>query len=223
MSAAELPDDIAALKALLAETRAALAASEAALAERTAALARVEEARQRLELIVDELRREKFGAKSEKLSAEQFNLPLEDVELAQGVLDAAREKADATLAASRSAARRVNRNRGRLPAHLPRIERVIEPASTLCPCGCGPMTRIGEDVAERLDVVPAQFRVLVTRRPRYACRRCSGAVVQAHAPEHVVPGGLPTETLIAHVVVAKFGDHLPFYRKRSAEALCGAA
>lgn len=97
MSAAELPDDVAALKALLAETRAALAASEAALAERTAALARVEEARRRLELIVDELRREKFGARSEKLSSAQFNLPLEDIELAQGVLDAAREKADATL------------------------------------------------------------------------------------------------------------------------------
>lgn len=62
-------------------------------------------------------------------------------------------------------------------------------------------------------MVPAQFRVLVTRRPRYACRRCSGAVVQAHAPEHVVPGGLPTEALIAQVIVSKFGDHLPFYRQ----------
>lgn len=49
--------------------------------------------------------------------------------------------------------------------------------------------------------------------PKYACRRCSGAVVQAHAPEHVVPGGLPTEVLIARVIVAKFGDHLPFYRQ----------
>jgi len=75
------------------------------------------------------------------------------------------------------------------------------------------MTKIGEDVSERLDVVPAQLRVLVTRRPRYACRRCSGAVAQAHAPEHGVPGGLPTETLIAEVIVAKFGDHLPFYRQ----------
>ena len=62
-------------------------------------------------------------------------------------------------------ARPVKRNRGRLPAHLPRVERVIEPGSTSCPCGCGPMARIGEDVSERLDIVPAQFRVLVTRRP----------------------------------------------------------
>lgn len=75
------------------------------------------------------------------------------------------------------------------------------------------MSRIGEDVSERLDVVPAQLRVLVTRRPKYACRRCSGTVAQAHAPEPVVPGGLPTEALIAQVMVAKFGDHLPFYRQ----------
>jgi len=54
----------------------------------------------------------------------------------------------------------------------------------MCPCGCGPMTMICEDVSERLDVVPAQFRVLVTRRPKNGCRRCSGAVAQAHAPEH---------------------------------------
>ena len=68
-------------------------------------------------------------------------------------------------------------------------------------------------MSERLDVIPAQLRVLVTSRPKYACRRCSGAVAQAHAPEHVVPGGLPTEALIAQIIVAKFGDHLPFYRQ----------
>ena len=85
------------------------------------------------------------------------------------------------------------------------------------------MTMIGEDVSERLDVIPAQFRVLVTRRPKYACRRCSGAVAQAHAPEHVVPGGLPTETLIAQVIVAKFGDHLPFYRQADIYARQGIA
>jgi transposase len=89
---------------------------------------------------------------------------------------------------------------------------VIEPASTHCPCGCSEMTKIGEDVSERLDVIPAQFRVLVTRRPKYACRRFSQAVAQAPAPEHVVPDGLPTELLIAWIIVSKFGDHLPFYR-----------
>jgi transposase len=200
MNSAALSEEISALKARLAETEAALAESQ--------------EARRRLEGILSDLQREKFGSKSEKLSPDQYNLPLEDVELAQGVLDAAHEKAEATLGGKRAGANRPrNRNRGHLPAHLPRVERVIEPDSILCPCGCGEMAKIGEDVSERLDVVPAQFRVLVTRRPRYACRRCSGAVVQAHAPEHVVPGGLPTEALIAQVIVAKFGDHLPFYRQ----------
>ena len=187
---------------------------KARLAETEAALADAVEAQRRLESIIGELRRDKFGARSEKLDPEQFNLPLEDVELAQGVLEAAQEKARRALKGRAPDEERLAaRNRGHLPAHLPRIERVIEPESTLCPCGCGEMTKIGEDVSERLDILPAQLRVLVTRRPRYACRRCSGAVVQAHAPEHVVPGGLPTETLIAQVMVAKFGDHLPFYRQ----------
>ncbi|MFA6207528.1 MAG: IS66 family transposase [Methylocystis sp.] len=207
MDAASLAEENAALKALLAR-------SQSDLAEHQAALAASEEARRRLEIIIDDLRREKFGSKSEKLTPDQFNLPLEDVEIAQGVLDAAQEKAAAIIKGkSARADRSRNGNRGQLPAHLPRVERVIEPRSTLCPCGCGPMTMIGEDVSERLDVIPAQFRVLITRRPKYACRRCSGAVAQAHAPEHVVPGGLPTEALIAQVIVAKFGDHLPFYRQ----------
>ena len=70
-------------------------------------------------------------------------------------------------------------------------------AGTQCPCGCGKMVRIGEDVSERLKVIPAQFRALVTRRPKYACRRCSQAVAKAPEPEHVVPGGLPAEPFIA--------------------------
>ena len=187
---------------------------KARLAETEAALAEAQEAQRRLESIIGELRRDRFGAKSERLDPEQFNLPLEDVELAQGILEAAQEKARAALKGkAEGTSRPAHRNRGHLPAHLPRVERIIEPASTLCPCGCGAMTRIGEDVSERLDLIPAQLRVLVTRRPKYACRRCSGTVVQAHAPEHVVPGGLPTEALIAQVIVAKFGDHLPFYRQ----------
>ena len=196
---------------ILAEENARL---KARLAETEAALAGAVEAQKRLESIVSELRREKFGRKSEKLDPEQFNLPLEDIEVAQGVLEAAQEKArDALKGKGAGKGSKANRNRGHLPKHLPRLERIIEPETTLCPCGCGEMARIGEDVSERLDVVPAQFRVIVARRPKYACRRCSGAVVQAHAPEHVVPGGLPTEALIAQVMVAKFGDHIPFYRQ----------
>jgi len=171
---------------------------KARLAEVEAALAEVEAANRRLEDILRTSQRAQFGKRSEKLSPDQFNLPLEDAELAQGVLAAAQEKAEAALQRARGEEpRKPKRNRGHLPAHLPRVERVVEPASTQCPCGCAEMARIGEDMSERLDVIPAQFRVLVTRRPRYACRRCAQSVAQAQAPEHVVPGGLPTELFIA--------------------------
>ncbi|AGB47954.1 transposase [Mesorhizobium australicum WSM2073] len=195
------------LKALLAQTQATLAEHQAALAES-------EEARRRLETIVGQLNHEKFGARSEKLHPDQYHLPLEDVEIAQGVLDAAQERAQRVIQGrSDGASGSRPRNRGHLPAHLPRVERIIEPTARCAPAAAARWLRIGEDVSERLDAIPAQLRVLVTRRPKYACRRCSSAVVQAHAPEHIVPGGLPTEALIAQVIVAKVGDHLPFYRQ----------
>lgn len=82
-----------------------------------------------------------------------------------------------------------------------------------CPCCGDALHQIGEDVAERLDVVPTTCRVLVTRRPRYGCRSCDGAIVQAPAPARIVEGGIPTEALIAQVLVAKYADHLPLYRQ----------
>src|ERR1700692_2980793 len=75
------------------------------------------------------------------------------------------------------------------------------------------MHAIGEDVSERLDVIPAQFRVLVVRRPKYACRACEEAVVQAPAPARLIEGGIPTEATVAHVLVSKYADHLPLYRQ----------
>lgn len=79
------------------------------------------------------------------------------------------------------------------------------------------MTRVGEDRTERLDVVPARLRVLVTVRPKYICRACEGRQsAQAPAPEFLVPRGLPTEALVARTMVAKFADHMPFYRQAEA-------
>ena len=75
------------------------------------------------------------------------------------------------------------------------------------------MTVIGEDTSERLDVIPAQFRVIVTRRPKLACRACPGTVVQAPAPARLIEGGIPTEAMVAHVLVARYADHLPLYRQ----------
>lgn len=79
---------------------------------------------------------------------------------------------------------------------------MIKPESLVCACG-GCLRCIGEDTSERLDVIPAQFRVIVTRRPKYACRACTDGVVQASAPARLIPGGLPTEATIAHVLVSK--------------------
>ena len=98
---------------------------------------------------------------------------------------------------------------------------MIEPESTLCPCGCGEIHRISEDRTERLDIVPAQLRVIVTIRPKYACRTCTDGVTQAPAPPWLIEGALPTEGTLAHVLVSKYADHLPLYRQSQILARSG--
>ena len=173
----------------------------------------------RLEHLVRELRRAMFGQKSEKLHPDQLLLAFEELE---GALAEAESDATASTTPTPRAKRpAAERNLGHLPAHLPRTYQVIEPQSTLCPCGCGEMTKIGEDRTERLDVVPAQLQVIVTVRPKYACRKCEEGVTQAPAPAHLVEGGLPTEGMLAHVLVSKFADHLPLYRQAQIYARSG--
>ena len=166
---------------------------------------------ERLVQIIKEMQRHRFGRRAETLPEDQMLLALEDVEQAEAGEAAATES---RLASARSeAARRRRRNRGALPAHLPRIEIVVDIDDKTCPCCKGELHSIGEDVSERLDVVPAQFRVLVTRRPKYACRACEEGVAQAPAPARLIEGGLPTEATVAHVLVSKYADHLPLYRQ----------
>jgi transposase len=93
------------------------------------------------------------------------------------------------------------------------VDVTIEPEDTNCPCCRAPMHVIGEETSQRLDVIPVQFRVIVTHRPKYACRVCAQAVVQAPAQERLIKGGLPTEAMVAHVLVAKYAWHLPLYRQ----------
>jgi len=150
-----------------------------------------------------------FGHKSEKRDPEQFELALEDIETAIASVHA-EEDADVPARKRNTGPRAVNR--GSLPKHLPRIEDVIELESLVCACG-GCLHCIGDDTSERLDVIPAQFHVIVTCRPKYACRACTDGVVQASAPARLIPGGLPTEATIAHFLVSKYADHLPLYRQ----------
>ncbi|MFZ5504839.1 MAG: IS66 family transposase [Pseudomonadota bacterium] len=180
------------------------------------AIARIEQERDaavgesaRLRAIIQTLQRHRFGRRSEQLDPDQLALGLEDTEQA---LAAAEAREDASRPPhARSARRRVNR--GALPKSLPRIETVIDIESRSCPCCGGEVHAIGEDVAERLDVIPAQFRVLVVHRPKYACRNCPGTVLQAPAPPRLIEGGLPTEALVAHVIIGKYANHLPLYRQ----------
>ncbi|WP_239479825.1 IS66 family transposase zinc-finger binding domain-containing protein [Actibacterium sp. 188UL27-1] len=127
---------------------------------------------------------------------------------------AAGEAADKALGKTSKRKAPSKRNKGNLPDHLERVEELIDPESTACSCGCGEMVKVGEDRTQRLDVVPAKFRVLVTVRPKYMCRTCDGkSHAQAPAPEFLVPRGLGTNRFAVHSVVAKLCDHLPFYRQ----------
>ena len=206
-----LPDDVAALQALLREARAERDAERAEKAQLAAECDRLTGQNDRLRHLIRQLQRMQFGKRSEKLDPDQLNLGLEDLEQALAAAEADQEKADPALRRTRTEKRRAGR--GSLPDHLPRIEVVIEPDDTACPCCGGAMHVIGEDRSQRLDVIPAQYRVLVTRRPKYACRTCQEAIIQAPAPARLIEGGLPTECMVAHVLVAKYADHTPLYRQ----------
>lgn len=196
-----LPNDIEALKALI-------MASQAIIMDRDALLERKDDRIERLEKLVADFKRALYGAKSEKSDPQQYHLALEDIETAIAIVHAEDEAIDPP----KTPAKKHTATRGALPKHLPRVEVIIEPESTICACG---MHRhlIGEDVSERLDIIPAQFRVIVTRRPKYACRSCTDGVTQAPAPARLIESGMPTEATVASVIVSKFADHLPLYRQ----------
>lgn len=166
---------------------------------------------ERLRQIIKELQRHRFGRRAESLPVDQLLLGLEEAEQVEAEGFAAEDIVD--LAKREARARKRRANRGSLPAHLARIEQVIDIPDKICPCCKGMLHVMGEDSSERLDIVPAQFRVIVTRRPKYACRSCEEVVVQAPALARLVEGGIPTEATVAHVLVSKYADHLPLYRQ----------
>jgi len=195
-------------------------------AQRAAVLALMEEVAalkditRRQEHLIAELNHALHGKRSEKLSEDERQLAFEDLSIVLAEVEAEKEARSnkASDGTTRPAPRRTI---GNLPAILPRIEEIIEPDSLICPCGCGVMHKIGEDRSERLDIVPAQLRVIVTVRPKYACRICTDGVTQAPAPAHLITGGLPTEATLAHVLVSKYADHLPLYRQSQILARAG--
>jgi hypothetical protein len=202
-----LPTDPDALRVLVLSMK---SERDALVAERDELLQTVER-QQHLIRIFNRLR---FGRKSESLPEDHRQLGFEDLEQAifQGQAEA--EKRDPALRKQRAAKRRASR--GALPAHLPRIEVTLTPDDTACPCCRAQMTLIGEDKSERLDVIPVQYRVIVTRRPKFVCRTCEGIVVQEPAPPRLIEGGIPTEGGVSR----EWGDHAAL-ANRSFWLACG--
>src|SRR3954465_10862951 len=201
------------MEAFIERQRAALNALEAERDHFKSAFEEADAERQRLELVIRQLVRAQFGRKSERLDPAQFQLTLENLEQDIAAATPPRQNAAESDGNQRPRRAPARRNLGHLPAHLDRYEVVIEPADSICPCCGGALHQIGVEETERLDAVPLRLRVRVTRRPIYGCRSCAEAGVQAPAPDSAVPGGLPTEGLLAQVAVSKYNDGLPLYRQ----------
>ena len=199
INAADLPNDIDALKALLLARDEKILGLEAQLNTRATEI-------EHLKLMIAKLRRMQFGRKSEKLDhqIEQLELQLEDLQADEA--EAEREMPEADRAPRKKSVRRP------LPDHLPRDEKIYAPDAEACPACGGGLRSLGEDVAEQLEYVPASFRVIRHVRPKLACC-CCDVIVQAPAPSRPIERGIAGPGLLAHVLVAKFADHLPLYRQ----------
>jgi transposase len=150
------------------------------------------------------LKRLKFAAQSEKYSAEQRSLLDETFDADLAALAA---EIETVRSSDRPEGDKQQPKREKLPPHLPRREIRHEPENTTCGCGT-PMQRIGEDVAEKLDYQPGVFTVERHIRGKWVCKCCE-KIVQAPVAPHVIDKGLPTTSLLAQVLVAKYLDHLP--------------
>ena len=176
----------------------------------------------------------KFGARAERMSAQQRSIFEETLAADEASLQAQLAALQPSVPTQdgktpdkqpeRQAKRQAKRQpkREALPAHLPRVDTRVEPESTNCPTPeCGqPMARVGEDISERLDIVPAQFIVQRQIRGKWACRCCQLLVQEPAAPQ-VFDNALPTPGLQAHTVVSRFVDHLPYYRQEQINARSG--
>lgn len=193
LEARDLPNDVEALKRLILDQRSQLSDREHEI--------------ERLKLLIAKLKRLQFGRSSEKLDRQigQLELVLEDLETNRAAGAVRKESPAPSSVPKQKPIRRP------LPAHLPRERVVHEAACTCSDCGV-PMRRIGEDVAEVLEYVPASFKVVRHVRPKFACARCE-RIVQAPAPTRPIARGIAGPGLLAHILVSKYADHLPLYRQ----------
>ena len=189
--AADLPDDVEALKVELVAARALVIEQKIQL--------------EKLRFEIARLKRMKYGRSSEQLDTQigQMQLTLEDLE--------------ATLAETPEPLRPAPKQapikpvRRALPAHLPR-EDVVHDSACTCPACGGTLRRLGEDVSEMLEYVPGRYKVVRHVRPKFSCGACQ-KIVQASAPSRPIARGLAGPAFLAHVLVSKYADHLPLYRQ----------
>src|SRR6202521_1839289 len=191
---AALPDDVETLQRMVRS----LASERASLSEAQAEI-------ERLHLIIKKLQRSQFGRRAEQLDDGQLQLGFED-------LNADVARTEARLPPAKAGTPKAQDERLSLPVRLPREEMRLDVDPQACPCCGGKLHLIGETVSEMLDHVPARLRVIRICRPRYGCREC-GTIHQAPAPERPIAKGLASPALLAHVLVAKYCDHLPLYRQ----------
>jgi transposase len=159
-----------------------------------------------LKLLILKLQRMQFGRSSERLAQhiDQLELRLEELETARASTPVSPMR-ESMIAPAKPARRP-------LPADLPHETTTLQPKETACPdCG-GTLVRLGEDVSEALEFVPARFKVMRTVRPKLSCKRCD-RIVQEPAPHRPIARGMAGPDLLAHVVVSKYADHLPLYRQ----------
>lgn len=153
------------------------------------------------------LKRLQYGKRSEQFTAEQMNLLDEAIDADLAALEIELEQLQPTPADKQ----RHKPKRAPLPPHLPRTDIHHEPDDITCSCGCQRI-RVGEDISEKLDYTPGVFAVERHIRGKWACKACE-TLVQAPVAPHVIDKGIPTTGLLAQVLVAKYGDHLPLYRQ----------
>jgi transposase len=172
----------------------------------------------KIQVLEERLRLErikKYGPASEKLSDAQLDLL--DLEPGVSNVEVQAESAREPLPAPKPKTnRRPHPGRQELPADLPRVERVIACTPEQCACKlCGKPTEvIGYDSSERLDVEPARYFVMVTKREKRVCKKCEVAgVVVAPVPARIIDKGLVSDRVVIDTVVAKYSDHLPLYRQ----------
>jgi len=197
---------------ILAEREARIAAEKLAADGKEAVAARLVLTIEieRLKLEIARLRRERFGPSSERAARiEQLELSLEDLEETVAEADAPSEP-EAETGKVVSFTRRKPARRP-LPDHLPR-KRLVYPAPSSCPCCGGRLAKLGEDVTETLERIPASWFVVQHVREKFSCRSCE-AIAQPPAPFHPIARGRAGAGLLADVVFSKFGLHLPLHRQ----------